>query len=176
MKLLHAIYTSPVELFDKTRRDGRVLTEALSVCDESVVRDSLFNFAIGAYHLRDWIKAYHPKLKTKVTVLLDSSDSLGACRDLCNASKHVILTLDCSSYRNHPPIVDDVAISATARASLPELRDVLGQADNQGTSHASQPPWRLKIQMKNGRRIVAEVLVTEAIDAWEKFFADNHLQ
>jgi hypothetical protein len=51
MKLLNAIYVSPVELLDKARRDGQALTQALSICDESAVRDSLFNFAISAYHL-----------------------------------------------------------------------------------------------------------------------------
>ncbi|MGH9932141.1 MAG: hypothetical protein ACREA9_23310, partial [Pyrinomonadaceae bacterium] len=176
MKLLHAIYASPVELLDKARCDGRALTEALSVCDKPAVRDSLFNFAISAYHLCDWIKAYRPELAGTVTTLLGSSVSLGACRDLCNASKHVVLTFDSGPYLKHPSIVDAVTISATAKASLPEMKDVLGQAGNQGTGAASRPSWRLKIQMKNGHRIATEELVAEVIDVWEKFFADNHIQ
>lgn len=175
MKLLHAIYASPVDLLDKARRDGGALAEALSVCDESAVRDSLFDFAISAYHLWDWIKAYRPELEGAVTALLDTSDSLGACRDLCNASKHVILTLDRGPYLKHPPVVEAVTISATAKASLPEVGDVLGRAGNQSTAPASRPPWRLKIQMKNGRRIAAEDLVAETIGVWEKFFVDNHI-
>lgn len=176
MKLLHVIYASPVELLDKARRDGRALTEALSVCDESAVRDSLFDFAISAYHLWDWIKAYRPELEGAVTALLDTSDSLGACRDLCNASKHVILTLDRGAYLKHPPVVDAVTISASTRASPLEAKNLLGQVGNQSTASASRSPWRLKIQMKNGRRIAAEDLVAEAIGVWEKFFADNHIQ
>ncbi|UUZ73533.1 hypothetical protein LP415_10390 [Polaromonas sp. P1(28)-8] len=175
MKLLHAIYASPVELLDKARRDGRALTEALSVCDESAVRDSLFDFVISAYHLWDWIKAYRPDLEGTVTALLNSSDSLGACRDLCNASKHVILTLDHGSYKKYPPVVDTVSISAPTTTSLPDMKDVLGQADNQGATPTSQTSWRLKIQMKNGRRIAAEDLVSEAISVWARFFADNHI-
>ncbi|WP_187613624.1 hypothetical protein [Paraburkholderia sp. 31.1] len=50
MKLLDAIYDSPVKLLQKATRDGEALIRALSVCDESAVRDSLFNFAISAYH------------------------------------------------------------------------------------------------------------------------------
>lgn len=175
-KLLHAIYVSPVELLDKARRDGQVLTQALSICDESAVRDSLFNFAISTYHLCDWIKAFRPELKGTVTALLNNSDFLGACRDLCNASKHVILTLDHGSYLKHPPVVDAVSISATARTSLPNMKGVPAQAANQGIALTSQPPWRLKIQMKNGQRIAAEDLVSEAIGVWETFFADNHIQ
>lgn len=172
MKLLHAIYASPVELLDKARHDGRALTQALSICDESAVRDSLFNFAISTYHVCDWIKAYHPKLKGAVTALLNSSDSLGACRDLCNASKHVILTLDRGSYLKNPPVIDAVSISATAATTLLDVTDVLGQI----AGPASHPPWRIKIQMKNGRRVAAEDMVSEAIDVWEIFFADNHIQ
>jgi hypothetical protein len=80
MKLLHAIYGSPGELLGKARRDGQALTQALSICDESAVRDSLFNFAISAYHLCDWIKAFRPELKGTVTDLLNGSNFLRACR------------------------------------------------------------------------------------------------
>lgn len=175
MKLLGTIYASPVELLDKARRDGRSLTQALSICDESAVRDSLFNFAISAYHVRDWIKAYRPELEGTVTALLNSSDSLGAFRDLCNASKHVILTLDYGPYKKHPPVIDAVSISATATTSLPNVRDVLGQAVTQDAGPTSHPHWRLKIQMKNGRRVAAEDLASEAIGVWEQFFADNQI-
>lgn len=179
MNLLHAIYVSPVDLLDKARRDGQSLTQALSIRDESAVRDSLFNFAISTYHLRDWIKAFRPELKEKVSYLLNNSDSLMACRDLCNASKHVTLDLDNGSYFRYPPTVDDVSISATARTSLPNMMGVLAQAANEDIAPTSQPSestWRLKIQLKNGRRIAAEDLVSEAISSWEPFFSDNHIQ
>lgn len=174
-KLLHVIYTSPVQLLNKARRDGQALIDSLSICDESAVRDSLFNFAISAYHLWDWIKAYHPDLKKAVTALLNGSDYLRACRDLCNASKHVILISDQGAYRKHSSVVDAVSISATATTSLPDMKDVLGRAENQGAPPTSQPSWRLKIQMQNGDRIAVEVLVSEVISVWERFFVENHI-
>ncbi|SAK77614.1 hypothetical protein AWB81_03747 [Caballeronia arationis] len=176
MKLLSAIYGSPVELLDKARRDGEALTQALSICDQSAVRDSLFNFAISAYHLLDWVKAFRPELKGTVTALLNGSDSLGACRDLCNASKHLILTLERGPYREHPPIVANVNISPTAQTSRLHIAEVSEQAGEQGIAPTSQPPWRLKIQMKDGSKIAAEDLVSEVIGVWERFFADNHIQ
>lgn len=176
MKLLHAIYASPVELLDKARRDGHDLTQALRICDESAVRNSLFDFAISTYHVWDWVKAYRPDLEQSVTKLLNSADALGACRDLCNASKHVILTLDRGPYLKHPPVVDSVGISAIATGTLTDVKDAFPQPGNQGGATPTQPPWRLKVQMKNGRRITAEDLVSEAIDVWEKFFADNQIQ
>jgi hypothetical protein len=176
MKLLDVIYGSPVELLHKARRDGEALTQALSICNESAVRDSLFNFAISAYHLLDWVKAFRPELDQAVTALLKDSDSLRACRDLCNASKHVILTLDSGPYRAHPPIVSAVNMSATASTSPPNMKEALRQAAIQGIPPIAQPPWRLKIQMKDGPKIAAEDLVSEVIGVWERFFADNHIQ
>jgi hypothetical protein len=175
MRLLVAIYGSPVELLHKASRDGQVLTQALSICDESAVRDSLFNFAISGYHLVDWVKAFRPDLKETVTVLLNDSDSIRTCRDLCNASKHVILTLNRGAYQAHPPVVDAVNISATAATSLPNMKEVSTQASIQGIAPTPQPPWRLKIQMKGGRKITAEELVSNVIGDWERFFADNHI-
>ena len=130
------------------------------------MRDSLFDFAVSAYHITDWIKAYRPELTAAVYGLLDASDSIGACRDLCNASKHVVLILDRGPYLNHPPVVDAVTISATAKTTL-----VLGP--DVGTE--SSPAWRLKIQLKNDRRVAAEDLVAEAINVWKKFFADHRV-
>jgi hypothetical protein len=56
------------------------------------------------------------------------------------------------------------------------MKGVPAQAANQGIALTLQPPWRLKIQMKNGQRIAAEDLVSKAIGVWETFFADNHIQ
>ncbi|MBB5459013.1 hypothetical protein [Paraburkholderia sp. Cpub6] len=157
MKLLGAIYDSPVKLLEKAERDGAALTQALSNCDESAVHDSLFNFAITAYHLVDWVKTLRPEVDiSKVSDLLEGSECLRACRDLCNASKHIDLT-------KYPPTAQDVRFSATAATSI-------------SNTSASQPPWRLKIQMKDGHTIRADDLVSDVIDAWKTFFADNHIQ
>jgi hypothetical protein len=170
MKLLNALYSSPAQLLEKAKRDGTALVQALTTCEEQEVRDALFNFAVSAYHIWDWIKAYEPHLKQEVTLLLDESEAIAACRDLSNASKHVTLTLDRGAYLKHPPVVEDVSMSATARGTLSEIKDFLGAVDGRGNTPIDSPPWRLKIQLVSGRRIPAEQLVTEAIEAWEKFF------
>jgi hypothetical protein len=178
MTLLHAIYDSPVDLLDKARRDGQALTQALSNCDKSAVQDSLFNFAISTYHLWDWIKAFNPELKDAVNALLDDSASLQACRDLCNASKHINLISNRShkkQNRQYPLVVEDVDYSATARTSLPNMKGVPTKAANQDIDPA-QPSWRLKIQMRTGQRFPAEDLVSDALSVWEKFFAEKHIQ
>jgi len=176
MKLLAAIYDSPIMLLEKATRDGEALIQALSMCDESAVRDSLFNFAVSSYHLRDWVNEFQPGLKDKISALLNKSNSLRACRDLCNASKHVALDMRNLAYRKHPPIVYDVRRSATGATSMPNTTEVLAHATVQGVPQASQLPWRLKIQMNDGHSIRGEDLVSEVLDVWRQFFADNHIQ
>lgn len=169
MKLLGAIYVSPGYLLDKASRDGQTLIQALSECDETEVRDALFNFAISAYHVWDWVKAFRPELKSTVTALLDQSDSLKACRDLCNASKHVTLDLK----RRHP-VVHDVRTSSAAATSPPNL-GLSARATEQSAMPKLPPPWRLKFEV-SGRTMAAEELVSEAIGVWETFFAEHHIQ
>jgi len=174
MNLLHSIYGSPLQLLAKAKRDGQALTAALTAYDEPAMRDALFDFAVSAYHIVDWVKAYRPELEAQVFALLDNCEAIAACRDLCNASKHVTLTLDRGGYLHFPPVVDAVTISAAASTSLGELKKehVVGR-----TSEAfASVGWKLKIQLKSGRRISAEHLVAEAVDAWEKFFADHCIQ
>ncbi|MEO8158903.1 MAG: hypothetical protein ABI648_13990 [Betaproteobacteria bacterium] len=175
MNLLHAIYVSPGNLLHKAKRSGKLLTEALNICDETAIRDCLFDFVVSAYHLWDWIKVYRPDLEQSVTALLSSSESLGACRDLCNASKHVILTTDRGSYLKYPPVVDAVSVSATSQASLAEINDAFPNLTNEKVTSV-QPAWRLKVQMKSGERIAVEVLVSDVIGVWERFFADNDIR
>ena len=173
MKLLHAIYSGPTQLLAKAKRDGASLVRALKTCEEQEVRDAIFNFAISAYHIWDWVKAYKPDLEQTVTSLLSRSEAIAACRDLSNASKHVALSLDRGAYLKHPPVVQEVSISATARATISEVKDCIGQLNGEVQAPIDSPRWHLKIQLVSGRRIPAEELVVEVIDAWEQFFNDH---
>jgi len=173
MKLLHAIYSGPTQLLEKAKRDGASLVRVLKTCEEREVRDALFNFAISAYHIWDWVKAYRPDLEQIVTSLLSTSEAIAACRDLSNASKHVTLSLDRGPYLKHPPVVEEVGISATARATISEVKDFIRQLDGEVKAPIDSPSWRLKIQLVSGRRIPAEELVVEVIDVWEQFFNEH---
>jgi len=173
MKLLHAIYSGPTQLLEKATRDGASLVRVLRECEEREVRDSLFNFAISAYHIWDWVKAYRPELEETVTSLLSTSEAIAACRDLSNASKHVTLTLDRGPYLKHPPVIEEVSISAIGRATISEVNDFVGQLDGEVKAPIDLPPWRLKIQLVSGRRIPAEALVVEVIDIWKQFFNEH---
>ncbi|WP_128595348.1 hypothetical protein [Paraburkholderia kirstenboschensis] len=159
-QFLSAIYHSPVSLLAKVIRDGDALILALRDCNESAVHDSLFNFSVSAFHLVDWVKKLRPDLEQKVNDLLNGSEPLRACRDLANASKHVILKLDEGPYKQYPPVLQDaVKRSAPAATSTPN------------TPALPPQPWRLKVQMQD-RTIRVEEIVEEVIDQWQRF-TDN---
>lgn len=178
MKPLAKLFSSPVQLLDKARRDGESLMKVLADCDEVSVRDYIFNFSVSAYHICDWVKKFKPELGGAVNDLLNNSYAIGACRDLCNASKHVGLDLDTPSYQKYPPKVQDVDISARAAVAIPDLMEGLCPAKPQEQA-ALVPPnrkWRLKVQLKNGRRMSGEELVSETLAEWDDFFQKHDIR
>jgi hypothetical protein len=78
---------------------------------------------------------------------------LGALRDVSNACKHI--ELGGKAYVIHAPKIEIAAASATA------LTD------------DGIPPFRLKIQMRNGDRLSIEEIADAAIVAWERFFEES---
>jgi len=159
MVLLDKIYTSPVELLRKTEKEETKLLNALQQWDEENIKDYLFNFVVSCYHLIDWVKASYPELKDDVYALLNNNQYIRACRDLCNASKHVKLETDKGAYRDHPAVVTDVETSATGESTLSEL-----------------PSYRLKVQFENGDRLPAEEVFEKAVNAWNVFFETHNIK
>ena len=75
------------DLFDKMIRDAHALEEAVS-------GDRAFNFVITAFHLKDWIEQ-DPSVSQSAKDDLDmirSNRYFQICRDLANASKHMVIT------------------------------------------------------------------------------------
>jgi len=105
MRLMNNIFSSPIDLLKKVEKDKAKLESALFFWNEDEVRESLFDFAVGSYHLIDWVKVYKPELQSKVYDLLNNNKYIAACRDLCNASKHVELEISEGAYKKHPPVV-----------------------------------------------------------------------
>jgi hypothetical protein len=82
-------YENSSELLNKVERDESQLYDAVvSQCPDRIA-DSIFNFAITAYHIKDWLKEDG---FTDVESFINSEPMLRLCADLCNGSKHRILT------------------------------------------------------------------------------------
>ena len=60
--------------------------------------DTVIAFFQNAYHLRDWLLASRPDLKSAITALFANSFEMGACRDVCNGFKHKSI-----SHEPHDP-------------------------------------------------------------------------
>ena len=153
------IFSSPVDLMRKVEKDKVSLEKSMAVSDEVAIRESLFNFVVGAYHLVDWIKIYYPSLEQEVYNLLSKNKYLSACRDLCNASKHVKLELNKGSYKIHPPVLGDVEYSPTGAISPSGISE-----------------FKVKVEFNDGYRIPVENLMEQVITAWKKFFEEKGIE
>lgn len=158
MQLLQNVFSSPLDLLKKVENDKVTLEKCLVAFDEKAIREALFNFAVGCYHLVDWVKAYHPNLKTDVNDLLNKNKYLGACRDICNASKHALIDLKRESNKKYPPVLTDVAQSATGSIAPSGI-----------------PEFKVKLQFGDGDRIPLEKLIVKVMSAWETFFKDKNI-
>jgi hypothetical protein len=82
-------YENSLELLKKVERDESKLYDAVvSQCPERIA-DSIFDFSVTAYHLKDWLKEDG---FINVESYINSEPMLRLCADLCNGSKHRILT------------------------------------------------------------------------------------
>ena len=75
------------DLFEKMSRDAMSL-------EETVSGDRAFNFVITAFHIKDWIKQDHsvPQSAKDDLKNIYANKYFQICRDLANASKHMIIT------------------------------------------------------------------------------------
>jgi hypothetical protein len=86
-------YKSARDLFGKVYRDKDKLHESVSSQDHERIADAVFNFAVTAYHVKDWLKqeAITTFTPQDVEKYLNSNEVLRICADLCNGSKHRVL-------------------------------------------------------------------------------------
>jgi hypothetical protein len=83
------------EQYDRMRRSYFLLTTVAAGRDwasPDEARDALVHFFQDAYHLKDWIKNDPSLTKRDVEGLVNGSQSLRLCADLCNGTKHLSLT------------------------------------------------------------------------------------
>ena len=171
MTPLAKLYSGPADLLAKVRRDRDALLLAVEAEDETALRDKLFDFSVTAYHVVDWVKSFHPDLERAVYSHLDSEPSLQACRDLANLSKHFELNPLSGAYRNHPPSIGDVDHTIPA-ATVASMSPVEGVEAKRIVYTAST--WRpLKVVFVAGQRVRVEEIATQAVSAWERFFAQH---
>jgi hypothetical protein len=87
-----SIFSGWREQYDRMLRSYRLLTAVAAGrewASSDEARDVLIHFFQDAYHLKDWINN-DPQATTRTGVeqLVDASQPLSLCRDLCNGAKN----------------------------------------------------------------------------------------
>ncbi len=77
------------KLLEKVKRDQDSLYHAVISQDPDRISDAVFNFAITGYHIKDWLKN---EGAPGVEEHINSEPMLRLCADLCNGSKHKLLS------------------------------------------------------------------------------------
>jgi hypothetical protein len=148
---------------DKASRERTRLIEALRSQDRSRIADAIFNFAVSAFHVKDWLKECPSGSYAAADVegYVFGDQQLRLCREICHASKHF-------SLRPPPVEVAEVTTSATSIIStyLPDREAV--RLETQDTPH-----FRVKIVAFDGSRFEANEFASHVIGVWERFFAKH---
>jgi hypothetical protein len=151
----------PRDMLAKARREQARLSDALRTQDRTTIADTLFNFAVTAYHIKDWLKqsasaAYSP---SQVEAYIETEQCLRLCREICNASKHQKLKSVTNDARN-------ITFSATGTFIVASIdpNDVKLESE-------TSPSFMVKVVAVDGSRYEASEFAAHVIRAWEQFFA-----
>lgn len=155
-------YKTAQDLFSKVYRDKDKLYESVSSQDHERIADAVFNFAVTAYHVKDWLKQEATTLVPEdveddvedyVEDYVKNKKVLSICADLCNGSKHRVLKSPRSTatgIRDSPLKVSMPSISASS--SIP----VTG--------------FILVIEIAEGNEYDILTWADQVVLAWEDFF------
>lgn len=164
MSTLTFHFSRPRDLLEKLSRDLVRLDSAASTYDKQQIADSLFDFCSTGYAIKDWLKencngTFQPN---DVEHHIRSTPALGACRDICNASKHFTVT-------RYTPSIGDVYASASAVTVMAMPVPVAGvRLESEPTEM-----FRVKVLLKDGTKYEVTELARLVLDAWEQFFTSN---
>jgi hypothetical protein len=166
MTTLTFYFSTPGDLLAKLRRDYERLCDAVSTGDQEKIADCVFDFSNTGYSVKDWLKQNANSNFTPADVeqYVKESRALDACRDMCNANKHYVIT-------RYVPITGNVYTSASdvssASLSLP--------IDRTGVALESEPdqPFKIKVLLSDGTKFEILEFGRNVIDVWDTFISTN---
>jgi hypothetical protein len=94
-----------LEQFERAKRWQAALTDADASSDISREVDIIYAFFMNCYHLRDWLEKSEAIEKAKVDDFFKQNKEMRICRDLCNSSKHLVLSEP--SFGKDPDLLGD---------------------------------------------------------------------
>ena len=146
------------ELLDKSLRELKRLDEAFSEQSEVEIGDSIFNFFITTYHIKDWLIQSSNIDKTEVENYVKNSEWLSICRDICNSGKHFTIERYC-------PVAQDMY--------EPDIPPIIFTGLNGGQIEIKNN--RILIRTHENKTYELLELARKSFEEWENFFAENRI-
>lgn len=164
MTKLTFYFSSPHDLLAKLQRDYTRLSDAVSTGDKEKIADCVFDFSNTGSSLKDWLKKNtNTKFSGRdVENYVKANPALDACRDICNANKHYVVT-------DYVPLASNVYASATETTSVPF------SMPGSGVALESEPnqPFKVKVLLSDGTKFEVLDFGQRVINAWDAFISAN---
>jgi hypothetical protein len=142
----------PRHLFNKAQRD-------FDKMKANVNTDTVFNFFVTAYHIKDYVKTERNDLTDVIEKVLREDEDLGWCDYLCQKGKH--LKVDAERLKGRPTLgTKCVGSSVLGKAILGEA--VLGSMGR-------------TILLADGKPIDVVAIGQRVLEKWRRFLEENDL-
>ncbi len=149
-------FKNSLDVYKKLERDREYLKKALIQQEENLLNDSVINLYTYGYHIKDWLKE---EGYNNVEEFINNNPELKVCADLCNGSKHKILT----SIRSNQDPIQSINISKIT-------------ADNTAYTADSIMPINSKtfyIELESGKKYEIMYFTNRIIELWLEFISLN---
>ncbi len=146
------------DLMGKVEREKARLLESVTRQDKLEIADAVFNFAVTAYHIKDWLinETLGPHSRNVVEECVNSQKVLCICGDICNGSKHRVFNARYKPRSN----AKDIVISPLT-------------VDMETITCDSEIPingYTLRVQLEDGDEFEILDFANKVIEAWKMYF------
>lgn len=145
-------------LLKKVKRDQSALYDAIISQDPDRISDAVFNFAVTGYHIKDWLKN---EGVSGVEDHINNNPMLRLCADLCNGSKHKLLST--------PREVTDPVTSINNSELTFDMTTITCDATIPINGHT------VRMQLTSGREVEILDFANQVVTNWESFFNANNI-
>jgi len=146
------------KLLEKVQRDQSTLYDSIISQDPNSISDAVFNFAVTGYHIKDWLKS---EGVSGVEEFINSKPMLRLCADLCNGSKHKLLS--------SPREVNDPVISLNNSELTCDMTTITCDTTIPINGHT------VRIALTSGKEVEILDFANQVVENWESFFSAKNI-
>lgn len=148
-------FANSSDLLDKLKRDRNVLKNAILKQEELILKDTVMNFFMCGYHIKDWLRN---EGHAGVEEYINNNLELRICADLCNGAKHKIL----NNPRESGDPINSVNQSEITSDSTAYTADSTLKIDS----------ITYRIQLESGQTLEILHFADTVVELWEVFIAE----